>query len=377
MKGTRLRGRPLHIITIGLSALAVLAAGCAATPDNLSDSAGDTTATAPLRDGTPTTAATPTTRPARPPAGVPASTFRSATAPQSLGGCSLHPADHFLNATNVDTLPVHPESATWLAGIGGDSAILKFPSSRIWESARSGMPINVVDSRIIGFTNVAMNPWGSSRSYRGPYPIPANPKVQGAPSAQWDKHLLIIDVADCSAYELIQYDPVIVALTGVHSALNGSHYPLDTTDFPYITTNAPQTPMIGQYVMRSEVLAGDVDHAIGFCSNRISTKFQWPARRSDGLVTSSDAMPMGTWIRLRSDADTSGFGPGASTVARALREHGAVLTDTCAHPFHLMAENSSGWNDSDLQALRTLNANDFEVVDSASMRADTTSLRIR
>ena len=126
------------------------------------------------------------------------------------------------------------------------------------------------------------------------------------------------------------------------------------------------------------MLAGDVDHAIGFCSNRISTKFQWPARRSDGVVTSPDAMPMGTWIRLRSDADTSGFGPGRQHRRRGLREHGAILTDTCAHPFHLLAENSSGWNDDDLQAAahawtRTTSRSSTP----HSMRADTTSLRIR
>jgi hypothetical protein len=224
---------------------------------------------------------------------------------------------------------------------------------------------------------VVLNPWGSPRSYRGPYPIPDNPKVQGYPSAQWDKHLLIVDVADCTAYELIQYDPVVATLTGVHSALSGARYRLDSTEFPTITTNAPQTPMLGQYVMRSEVVAGEVAHPVGFCSNRISTTYQWPARRSDGVVSTPDAMPMGTWIRLRSDADLRGFGPDARTVARALREHGAILTDTCSHPFFLMAENSAAWNDDDLAAIRSLTADDFEVVDTTPMQSDPGSFRIR
>ena len=373
-RGQRLRGRTLHRALLGLGLMAVIASGCAANPDG-----SDPGSPPVVPESVPVTTVDtpPTTAAPAPGGGGTATTFRSATAPPSVGDCTLHPQDHFLNATNIDTLAVHPRSAAWLASIGGDSATLKFPTSRIWESARSGMPVNVVDSRIIGFTEVALNPWGSSRSYRGPYPIPPSPQVQGHPSAQWDKHLLIIDVADCSAYELIQYDPVLAKLTGIHSALSGAHYPLDTTDYPYLTTNAPQTPMIGQYVMRSEVDAGDVSHAIGFCSDRISTEHQWPARRSDGKVSSPDAMPMGTWIRLRADASTKGFGPGASTVARALREHGAILTDTCSHPFHLMAENSGEWNDDDLQALRSLSADDFEVVDTRAMQAAAGSHRIR
>jgi hypothetical protein len=42
-----------------------------------------------------------------------------------------------------------------------------------------------------------------------------------------------------------------------------------------------------------------------------------------------------------------------------------------------MAENSSRWNDDDLQALRSLTAADFEVVDVRPMQADAGSFRIR
>ncbi|MEZ5350465.1 MAG: hypothetical protein R2714_14885 [Microthrixaceae bacterium] len=37
---------------------------------------------------------------------------------------------------------------------------------------------------------------------------------------------------------------------------------------------------------------------------------------------------MGTWFRLRSDADLSGLGPQARVIAEALQEYGAVLMDT-------------------------------------------------
>jgi hypothetical protein len=295
-----------------------------------------------------------------------------------MGGCTLFPRDHYMNAVNVDTLPVLPQSANWLSDLGnGTPAPLKFPTSRIWQGARGGTPLNLVDSRQRGFTNVLLNYSYSPNAFRGPYPIPSDPKVQGHPSAQWDKHLLTVDVADCRAYELIQYDPFMVALSGIHSALSGASYPLDTTDMPRMTTNSPKTPMIGQYVRVDEVAAGEIPHVMAFCSDRISPSHLWPARDSDGVIPGPNAMPMGTWIRLKADVDASSFPAGARAVVEALRERGAVLTDTCSHSFSLLAENSASWNDSVMQQISRLTTSDFEVVDTTPMKVSETSYQIR
>ncbi len=380
-------------------AAALTAAGCSAAPDGweadslkrspgpsvprpretLSGPATSTTTTPTTAAPTATTApaaAAPTTPVASPSTGV-AATFQQASTQADIGGCDLYPKNHFLNATDVDTLPVVAQSNAWIAGLGGSSANLKFVSGKIWQGARGGMPINVVDSSVIGFSNVIFNPWGSSKTYKGPYPIPSNVRVQGHPSAQWDRHVLIVDVAECMGYELIQYDPTIEALTGNHTALNGIRYSLATTEMPVFTTNAPRTPMIGQYVMYNEVQSGSIDHPIGFCSNSIGGSYVWPARASDGPVESAGAIPMGAWLRLRADADLSALGPQAMVVAEALREHGAILTDSCPHAFNLLGENSAMWADSDLETIETLSPSDFEAVDSSLMQVDATSYRIR
>lgn len=340
-----------------LSATAIIAAGCATAPGP------ERADTIPVPGGTPGGDATPS--------------FRRATTSARIAECTVHPPDHFLNAVGVDKLPVHPKSSTWLSSIGGKDAVLKFPTTDIWAGSRGGMPINVVDSDVTGFQHVTMNPWGSTKSFLGPYPIPEDPKVSGHPTPAWDRRLLIVDVADCMAYELIQYDYYLAKLTGAHVALSGTRYPLNTTDWPTLTTNAPQTPVIGQLALQSEVAAGEIPHVLGFCSDSISTSHVWPARRSDGKVASADAMPMGTWIRLKSTAKTAGFGPSARAVVTALRERGAVLTDTCGHDFYLQAENSAAWDDADLKALRSLSASDFEVVDTTSMRVHPKSFAIR
>lgn len=340
-----------------LSATAVIAAGCATAPGPERED------TIPVPGGTPSTE-------------VPTS-FRRATTSARIAECTVHPPDHFLNAVGVDKLPVHPKSSTWLNSLGGKDALVKFPTSQVWQGSRSGTPINVVDSSVTGFERVTMNPWGSPKSFHGPYPMPTNPRVTGDPTPAWDRRLLIVDVADCMAYELIQYDLQLARLTGAHTALSGTRYPLNTTDWPTLTTNAPQTPFIGQLALQSEVASGVVPHVLGFCSDSISTSHVWPARDSDGKVASPNAMPMGTWIRLKATAKTTGFGPSAQAIVTALRTRGAVLTDTCAQDLFIQGENSTAWNDADLRALRTLSAADFEVVDTTSMRVHPKSFAIR
>lgn len=358
----RSRGRHLRTITLGLGLTALVAAGCSAAPDGAVE--------APPR---PVLRPSTTTIPG--PAPAPAGQHRLSATVARIGDCSMFPPDHYLNAVNIDQLPVHPRSNTWLNDMGRSTKV-NFPSSKVWDGARSGMPVNVVDSRETGFTAVMMNPFWPSSYYGGKYPLPSSPKVQGYPSAQWDRHLLIVDTADCMAYELIQYDPLLGAL-GMHSALSGARYPLTSTDRLPTATNAPKTPMLGQYVLADEVAAGEIPHVMAFCSDRISTRSVWPAKASDGAVAGDGTLPMGAWLRLRDDVDTSRFGPQSATVAEALRERGAVLTDTCGHRFHVMAENSSAWDDADLASIEALDMDDFEVVDASGLAADGTSFRIR
>lgn len=395
--GARLRGRSLRTtLIIGLSVTALLGAACSAAPESVDTGLdgrdlptrpalggappnGDT----PAHDGDDTgpvveQPVTPPTQPTttRPPATRPSTSFRAATVTARMADCQMFPRDHVLNAVNVDQLPVHPRSAEWLAHMGGSATPLRFPTSRIWESARGGMPFNIVDSRRIGFSQVLINAvYGNS--YMGPFPLPSRPKVQGHPSAQWDRKVIVLDTAECLGYEILQYDPLIADLTGRHNGIGGARYALDTSARPTTWTTASRLPVLGQHVLVEEARAGRVDHVIGFCSDRISPAHQWPAAASDGVDPA--AMPMGTWIRLRSDVDTSSFGPGSQAVAEALRERGAVLTDTCAHRFHLFGENSADWDDADLQMLRRLSANDFEVIDPTPMRMndDRNSLAIR
>lgn len=327
-----------------------------------------TTTTTPSTTSTTTTAPTTTV-----PSGT---TFQPTAVTANIGGCQLYPRNHFLNATNVDRLPVSTSSAAWTSFLGGSSTklVAGFTSSA-WSGSRPGMPMNVVDSRTTGMTSVLFD-YTYTDSYSGGYPVPANPVVEGAPNPEWDKHVIMVDQADCTSYELIQYDSLWRSLFGSVKALAGAKVPLGSTT-PVPTTNAAQTPMVGQNVLVSEVTAGKVDHAVGFCTTELHPGAVWPARASDGKSTNPSAIKTGAWLRLKAGTSTTGFTGQARPIAEALKTHGAVLTDTCGQKFALMGENSTAWNDAELAQLGRLTAADFEVVDTAPMKVSDSSWAIR
>ena len=356
----------------GLSAQAVTTVRIATTT-----TAKPRTTTTTTRPPTTTTTTTPRTSG---PLSLTAS-FHQTQTTATLGGCAVFPPDHYMNATNVDSLPVRSESTAWLNSIGGSATNLVAPSSTIWEGSRPGTPMNIVDSRVTGFKPVTFGHDWSAKSYLGPYPVPAAPLLQGAPNpaGAWDKRLMVVDSAECMAYELIQYSQVWNGTSFNRNALAGARYPLNSNDMPLGTTNAPNMPMIGQYVLNSEVKSGTIPHVMAFCSQntRISTTSQWPARKSDGLNTATDAMPMGTWIRLGKNIDPASFTGGTRVIVEALQTRGAILTDSCAHQFSLLAENSADWNNADMAQLTRLTPSDFQVVDSTQMKVSDTSYAVR
>ena len=360
-----------------------------AVPGPSGDALNDETTTLPrnpaavVRPG-PTTpgapAPSPTVRPpvTTPPITVPGGpvSFKAAATTASIGGCELFPADHYLNATNIDKLPVHPNSDQWLSGHRARGTKITTPSSTVWEGSSTGIPINVVDSRVTGFKDVTYTMNVSSSEYRGRVPIPSSPRVEGHPGAAWDRHLLILDVADCTAYELIQYDPTLGSI-GVHAANSGAKYKLDSTARMKFTTNSPNTPMIAHAFRVDEVNAGAVRHVTAFCSNTIATSHVWPANSSDGVKPPGSELPMGAWIRLKSTVDLGRFSGQARAMADALRHHGAVLSDTCTQGMHLTGENSSGWKSTEMAQLKQLTAHDFEIVDTTPLKVSENSFAVR
>lgn len=315
--------------------------------------------------------------PAVPPTTAPEGTFITPGERLGIAGCPLFPRDHAFHAS-IGRLPVHPRSDAMVAAAGGSSVHLDAGfSARPWQGARAGIPVNLADSRTSQLVEVIAGT-GAAASDPGPHPVPAAPRFEGWPSIRWDKHLLVVDPATCTSHEMIGVTPPGANLLGLWMAEKVVRVDLRSNAYrPGGTVKVSGVSLLAGMVRYDEVASGDVDHVVGMSiPNARAGAPVWPARASDGTNPDPDAPPMGTWLRLRDDVDLSALGPQARVIAQALRDHGAVITDTGGR-WVLNGEPDVRWDDRDLNTLRTLTFADFEVVDPSPMVVDRGSLRIR
>ncbi len=117
-----------------------------------------------------------------------------------------------------------------------------------------------------------------------------------------------------------------------------------------------------------------IDHVIRFTAPRTANAYVWPASHKAATGGSSDP-PMGAWFRLKASYDISRFSAPNQVILRALKKHGMVLADN-GSPFFMSGAPDAGWNDSDLNALRTVPGSAFEAVDVSSLRVSSTSYAV-
>jgi hypothetical protein len=279
---------------------------------------------------------------------------------------------------------VHPASRRWLehlaaSSAGGERLSVRI-TSQVVGGVRPGFPLNVVDSRQVPVEGVVLDPsYGASESsWRGGYPLPAGAKVEGYPGVAWDQHVVVVDTAECSVYELFMYPPLYKAVLGAHFALGGARWELRDGRTPGAGgTVASQVPLLAGVARVDEVRSGRVDHLLRGCSAGLSGAHTWPARRSDGDDDPSVAPPMGTRLRLRAEVPLDRFSGQGRVLARAMAEHGVLLDDTCDAGVAVTAENGEGWVDAELAPLGSLTLDDFEVVDQTPMVVSPESWQVR
>jgi hypothetical protein len=138
--------------------------------------------------------------------------------------------------------------------------------------------------------------------------------------------------------------------------------------------DAAGLPILPGLVRYDEVAAGEIDHVIRFTAPRTANAFVWPASHRAGSGGSSDP-PMGAWFRLKASFDISGFSAQNQVILRALKKHGMVLADN-GSPFFMSGAPDPGFNNSDLNALRSIPGSAFEAVDVSSLKISSTSYAV-
>lgn len=276
----------------------------------------------------------------------------------SINGVQIFPSDDIWNVA-VDQLPVDIHSVNYVSKIGTNSPLHPDFGSGLWAGHAIGIPYNVVTGPVAKKT-VTFDYAGESDS--GPYPIPANPVIEGGS----DRHILIVDQNEKILYEL--YDAAQLFDGSWHAGsgaiFNLSGYTLRPAG--WTSADAAGLPILPGLVRYDEVNAGEITHAIRFTAPSTQRAYVWPARHYASTITDPAYPPMGQRFRLKSSFNTSGYPYQARVVLDALKKYGMVLADN-GGAWYISGSPDERWDNEALHTLAQLKGSDFEAVNTSSL----------
>src|SRR5437764_1290600 len=243
---------------------------------------------------------------------VVASLHAAAPAP-NIAGCPVFPASNPWNQ-RVDTLPVAANSAAMIRSIGLDEPVHADFGSGLYDGQAIGIPYNVVTG-VQPKAHVRFE--YADESDKGPYPIPAHPKIEGGS----DHHILIVDRTSCRLYELGGAQKTASGWTAWAGAIwnlrSNAVRPATWTSAD--AAGLPILPGLARY--------GDLGHALRFTAERTRRAFVYPARHYASDSSDPSLPPMGLRVRLKASFDTPGFRPQARRVRAGLQREGTIRAD--------------------------------------------------
>ena len=313
-----------------------------------------------------------------PPARTPAVAVGTATAaPMTVAvvGTPLtrFPDDNVWNR-RVDALPVHPNSAAYIASIGADAPLHADFGAGLWEGGPIGIPYAIVPGSQpdVPITYTAYG----DESDPGPFPIPTDAPIEGGPDGDGDRHVLVVDGDNGVLYELYRAFP---RPDGSWEADSGARWSLRSNALRpdgWTSADAAGLPIFAGLVRYDEVAAGAIGHALRFTAPRTQRAYLWPARHHASDSTDRSRPPMGLRLRLKASVDIGGYPPEVRVILRALREYGMFLADNGGALF-LSGAPDERWDDDLLRTMRAVRTSDFEAVDASGLMVDPDSGRAR
>ena len=294
------------------------------------------------------------------------SLFVFATRPVSanVGTCAVFPANNVWNM-RVDSLPLHANSANYIASMGNNGLHSDFGSGT-WNGGPIGIPFNTVTNAQAKVT-IHYTEYGNE-SDAGPFPIPPNAlREYGS-----DHHVLVVNTSDCMLYELYHASPNADgswnAGSGAKWSLNSNALRTDT----WTSADAAGLPILPGLVRYDEVAAGAINHALRFtldCTNG----YIWPARHQAPSGSCTHPAPMGLRVRLKASKDISSFSARNQVILTALKQYGMIVADNGSDWFVSGTPNEN-WDNADLHEMQNnIHGSDFEVVDESGWIVDPNS----
>jgi hypothetical protein len=304
--------------------------------------------------------------------GPSAAAAESPTQGSRIAGCTVFPANNVWHA-RVDRLPVDAKSATYVSSMGREGWVLPNFGSGTWRGRPIGMPITTVAP---GTKRVPVHFRYTRESDPGPYPIPRSVGIEGGPSSNGDRHVLVVDSKTCTAYELHH---AYANRDGSWEAVSGARWDLSSNALrpkDWTSADAAGLPIMAGLVRYDEVAAGHVDHAVRMTVSRPRNAYIWPARHRPTAGSSPSLPPLGQRFRLKASYDISHLPQQARVIAQALKTYGAILADG-GPSWMLSGPQDDRWSNSQLRALRLLKGKDFEAVNESRLMVSPDSAAVR
>jgi hypothetical protein len=293
-----------------------------------------------------------------------------------LGDCSVFPPPPPGTAADAPSLPTEAawnqdiskapiarNSAVTIAYIdahGGNLLHPDFGSPRAY-----GFPYAVVGA---GQPQLPINYTAyGDESDPGPFPIPKDAPVEGGNDSDGDRHVLVVDRADCRLYEL---DRGFFTGSGrAHwNADSGARWDLRSAarrPDSWTSADAAGLPIFPGLVRYDEVASGHLEHAIRVTFDSTRNAWVHPASHCAGDTSDPDAPAMGTRLRLRAGYGLGRFSGGARVIAEAMKRYGLIVADNGSN-WYLSGSSDRRWDDENLDQLKRIPGSAFQVVKSAA-----------
>jgi hypothetical protein len=272
-----------------------------------------------------------------------------------IGHCPSFPADHAVNR-DVSSDAVDARSAAILQAMGADS--LKLHPD--FGAPQYGLPYATVPGTE---TRVPMTFTYATQSDPGPYPFPIDVPIQGGANSSGDRHAIVLDRDNCLLYETYDTWPS----NGGFRAGSGALFDLSTGALRpdgWTSATASGLALLPGLARPEEVLdAGEIRHALLFSAGSTAHAYVHPATHSSGTSADPNAPPLGLRVRLRASFDLSNYRGSSLIILKALQRYGMLLVDN-SQPglfWSIAGAQSSRWNDSDLQQIKSVPASAFDV----------------
>jgi hypothetical protein len=274
-----------------------------------------------------------------------------------IGGCPVFPATNAWNQEIAST-PLNPLSAQIISHLGASNLHPDFGENPLY-----GIPFVVVPATQ-PMVPITYGLYGDE-SDPGPFPIPLDAPIEGG-GGGGDSHVLVVQQQTCQLYELFaarRSGSGWFADSGAKfDLLTGAPRPIGWT-----SADAAGLPILPGLVRYDEVARGLIDHAIRVTFSQTQAGFIPPASHFASNKTDPTLPAMGMRFRLSASFNVAALTGQAKVIATALQRYGLIVADNGSN-WYFQGAPDPGWNDDDLNQLKSIPGTAFEVVDTGPVQ---------